>query len=182
MASLLLQELGLHASLQINSLGCAGCRPAFNRALLAFLDQNSGALCPDCDRRRHTNPLRVLDCKSVHCQEKYIHAPAIIDYLCTACRDHFHTVEQGLTTIDIPYQVNPLMVRGLDYYTRTTFELLTDALGARARSGPVAVMTDWSRSWAVRTCRASASGSALSGSCCCCSWGRKLWCITATSF
>jgi histidyl-tRNA synthetase len=135
MAAMLLQELGLHASLQINSLGCAQCRPSFNRALLAFLDQNSGALCPDCERRSHTNPLRVLDCKSVHCQEKYVHAPAILDYLCAECRDHFHTVEQGLTTIDIPYRVNPLMVRGLDYYTRTTFELITDALGAQSAVG-----------------------------------------------
>ncbi len=135
MAALLLQELGLSVSLQINSLGCPKCRPAFNMALVDFLSSHAGKLCEDCERRRHTNPLRVLDCKSVHCQEIYTNAPAIVDYLCEDCVVHFRSVEQGLTAIDIPYQVNPLMVRGLDYYTRTTFELITDALGSQSAVG-----------------------------------------------
>jgi histidyl-tRNA synthetase len=135
MAALLLQELGLNVSLQINSLGCAKCRPAFNRALVDFLSSQEGGLCEDCERRRHTNPLRVLDCKSVHCKEKYTSAPAITDHLCKDCVDHFRVVEQGLIALDIPYQVNPLMVRGLDYYTRTTFELITDALGSQSAVG-----------------------------------------------
>jgi histidyl-tRNA synthetase len=135
MAVLLLRELGLTVSLQLNSLGCIQCRPKFNQALADFLSQQTGALCQDCERRRQTNPLRVLDCKNVECQKKYEHAPAILDHLCDECREHFQAVRQGLEAIDISYTVNPLMVRGLDYYTRTTFELVTDSLGAQSAVG-----------------------------------------------
>ncbi|MCF6291060.1 MAG: histidine--tRNA ligase [Desulfobacterales bacterium] len=135
MAWLLLQELGLSAGLQINSLGCRDCRPAFKRALEEFLARLSGSLCDDCQRRRKTNPLRVLDCKSALCQEHYRSAPSILDHLCQECDDHFQATGQGLRDLDIPFEVNSFMVRGLDYYTRTTFELLTDKLGAQAAVG-----------------------------------------------
>lgn len=135
MAWLLLQELGLDASLEINSLGCSRCRPVFNKALIDFLSGLAGRLCPDCERRRHTNPLRILDCKSISCQEQYSKAPSILDHICSACVDHFGAVRQGLAFLEISYSVNPRMVRGLDYYTRTTFELVTDALGAQSAVG-----------------------------------------------
>lgn len=134
MARLLVSELGLTASLEINSLGCPACRPAFNTALRDFLHNREG-LCEDCQRRRETNPLRVLDCKSVHCREQYVDAPSILDHLCPACADHFREVKEGLDLLAVPYQVNSFMVRGLDYYTRTTFELVTDALGAQSAVG-----------------------------------------------
>ncbi|MFH1217671.1 MAG: histidine--tRNA ligase [Pseudomonadota bacterium] len=134
MAWLIITELGLTASLEINSLGCPACRPDFNRALLDFLHKADN-LCDDCLRRRETNPLRVLDCKSANCREQYKEAPSILDYLCTGCKEHFREVEEGLTLLAIPYEVNSFMVRGLDYYTRTTFELVTDALGAQSAVG-----------------------------------------------
>jgi len=135
MAWLLLNELGLAVSLEINSLGCPQCRPQFKETLVNFLADRAGKLCDDCERRRHTNPLRVLDCKSSHCQEQYVAAPSIIDHLCDDCEAHFATVKESLGTLAIPYKVNSFMVRGLDYYNRTTFELVTDALGAQSAVG-----------------------------------------------
>ncbi len=134
MAWVILKELGLSASLEINSLGCKKCRPGFNAALLDFLNQTED-LCDDCQRRRETNPLRVLDCKSANCQKQYENAPSILDHLCGGCKDHFKAVEDGLEVLAVPYTVNSFMVRGLDYYTRTTFELVTDAIGAQSAIG-----------------------------------------------
>jgi histidyl-tRNA synthetase len=135
MASMVLTELGLSVSLEINSLGCPQCRPAFNQALFLFLEDKKDALCEDCQRRRLKNPLRVLDCKSSSCQGHYQTAPSILGHLCQECTDHFQTVQAGLTAMGIPYVINSFMVRGLDYYTRTTFELLTDSLGAQSAVG-----------------------------------------------
>ncbi|NOX24747.1 MAG: histidine--tRNA ligase [Deltaproteobacteria bacterium] len=135
MASMVISELGLDVSLEINSLGCPKCRPAFNQALLDFLAENAGSLCPDCERRRYKNPLRVLDCKNKTCQARYVNAPSIQAHLCPECAAHFQAVESYLKALDIRYKVNPFMVRGLDYYTRTTFELLTNALGAQSAVG-----------------------------------------------
>lgn len=135
MASMILTELGLNVSLEINSLGCPQCRPGFNQALLAFLADKKDTLCDDCQRRREKNPLRVLDCKSSTCQAHYRSAPSILDHLCSDCACHFQAVQNGLTAMAIPYTVNSSMVRGLDYYTRTTFELITDALGAQSAVG-----------------------------------------------
>ncbi len=135
MAWLVLKELGVEASLEVNSLGCPECRPVFKKKLVDFLMQYAGQVCDDCERRRETNPLRVLDCKSEKCREKYIGAPSILDNLCPACREHFEKTKAGLALLQIPYAVNPFMVRGLDYYTRTTFELVTDALGAQSAVG-----------------------------------------------
>jgi len=135
MAWQLLQEIGLQASLEINSLGCADCRPSFKENLQQFLQERMQYLCEDCQRRSSTNPLRVLDCKSANCQAQYASAPSIIEHLCGPCSDHFAEVKQTLSLLDVPYSVNPAMVRGLDYYTRTTFELITTELGAQGAIG-----------------------------------------------
>ncbi|MBW2521680.1 MAG: histidine--tRNA ligase [Deltaproteobacteria bacterium] len=135
MAWQILQAIGLEASLEINSLGCAACRPSFKEALQDFLRERTEKLCDDCRRRSSSNPLRVLDCKSAHCQEEYSAAPAITDHLCGGCRDHFDEVKQALAGLGVPFAVNSKMVRGLDYYTRTTFELLTTELGAQGAIG-----------------------------------------------
>ena len=135
MAWLLLQEVGLMASLEINSLGCPACRPSFKDALNSFLEGIQEHICDDCRRRSKTNPLRVLDCKSDNCQKQYTAAPSILDYLCKPCEEHFNEVKQGLAQLDIPFSVNSFMVRGLDYYTRTTFELITGDLGAQSAIG-----------------------------------------------
>jgi len=116
----------------INSLGCPRCRPGFREALARMLAEVSGQLCSDCVRRSTRNPLRVLDCKVPACQEAIGDAPAMVDYLCDDCRAHFAEVRDTLTRASIPHRVNPRLVRGLDYYTRTAFELQTGALGAQS--------------------------------------------------
>ncbi len=135
MAWQLLTDLGLKVSLEINSLGCPDCRPAYNKALLDFIDQRAANLCDDCQRRRQTNPLRVLDCKNESCQEQYQGVPELPEHICTSCGDHFSEVKRLLGLLNIPYKVNAFMVRGLDYYTRTTFELITGDLGAQSAVG-----------------------------------------------
>ena len=116
----------------LNSLGCPACRPAYRQALTELLEKVSGGLCGDCARRKETNPLRVLDCKVPACQEAIGEAPAMVDFLCDACRSHFHEVRDTLTRAGIPHRINPRLVRGLDYYTRTAFELQTGDLGAQS--------------------------------------------------
>lgn len=135
MAWLILEELGLSVRLEINSLGCPACRPPYKEALIAFLREHTGQVCEDCRRRSSSNPLRVLDCKSSHCQEQYQKAPLILDHLCPECAGHFTATRSALELLGIPYGLNSFMVRGLDYYTRTTFELTTDALGAQSAVG-----------------------------------------------
>ncbi len=135
MGAMILTELGLAASLEINSLGCPRCRPSFREQLIDYLRQYSKDLCPDCRRRTDTNPLRVLDCKKSNCRELVDDAPSILASLCAACEDHFNAVCAGLERLGVSYTLNRFMVRGLDYYTRTTFEFLTDNLGAQAAIG-----------------------------------------------
>jgi histidyl-tRNA synthetase len=135
MAWQLLTELGVNVSLEINSLGCPECRPNYNQALRDFIDARAEKLCDDCNRRRQTNPLRVLDCKNPNCQEQYQGVPLLPDFLCGGCRDHFGEVCRLLDLLAIPYKKNAFMVRGLDYYTRTTFELITRDLGAQSAVG-----------------------------------------------
>ena len=118
-------------SVQLNSLGCPACRPAFKRALTDMLAAGTGGLCADCLRRKDKNPLRVLDCKVPGCREVIRNAPSMIDYLCEDCSRHFSQVQSSLTLQQIPFVLNPRLVRGLDYYTRTAFEIQTDALGAQ---------------------------------------------------
>ncbi|MGD9232168.1 MAG: histidine--tRNA ligase, partial [Desulfobacterales bacterium] len=116
----------------INSLGCPECRPKFKTVLSDFLTSSTGNLCSDCVRRKDRNPLRVLDCKVPACREAIAHAPSILDYLCPACRRHFETVKTALEAINVPFIIDKRLVRGLDYYTRTTFEIQTGSLGAQS--------------------------------------------------
>lgn len=133
MVSRLFQELGLtEPRLQINSLGCPACRPAYRETLVAFLAERQDALCDDCRRRQTTNPLRALDCKVPGCVEATQGAPAMLDHLCSDCDQHFNKVQLYLTAAFVPFSLNPRMVRGLDYYSRTTFELVTGLLGAQS--------------------------------------------------
>lgn len=122
-------ELG-EMRLLLNSLGCPECQAKFKAALGLFLISREG-LCEDCQRRRETNPLRVLDCKSVHCKEILKDAPVIRDYLCPDCAAHFTRVLELLKRFAVPYEEQPRLVRGLDYYTRTAFEVVAVGLGAQ---------------------------------------------------
>ncbi|MEE4240082.1 MAG: histidine--tRNA ligase [Desulfopila sp.] len=132
MAALFFTELGVGVSLELNSLGCPECRPEFRRRLLDFLHVHKDGLCDDCKRRVNTNPLRVLDCKNPHCRQLVQDAPSIQEHLCPICADHFSVVQRSLEGLEISYSLNKFMVRGLDYYCRTTFEFLTTDLGAQA--------------------------------------------------
>ncbi len=118
-------------SLEINSLGDPECRPRFNGRLAEFLAGRDADLCDDCRRRRARNPLRVLDCKAERCIRATADAPSILDSLCGPCRDHFAAVEASLSAAGIPFRRNPRMVRGLDYYRRTTFEFVIPGMGAQ---------------------------------------------------
>jgi len=127
------QDVGISdVELQINSLGCPECRPGYRDALVSYIEKNLDKLCEDCRRRYRTNPLRTLDCKVPGCGEAMTEAPSVLDHLCGACEEHFGRVRSHLADLDLPYTVNPRMVRGLDYYTKTTFELLTNRLGAQS--------------------------------------------------
>ncbi len=117
--------------LEINSLGCPACRPAFREALKKFLTGLQEKLCEDCQRRVERNPLRVLDCKRQECQSLYVDAPRLEDFLCPACKEHYLSVLKDLETLNITYVKNPRLVRGLDYYVRTTFEIKAPDLGAQ---------------------------------------------------
>lgn len=118
-------------SAHINCLGCPECRPAFQKALYRLLEEKKGELCENCVRRSDKNPLRTLDCKVPTCREALADAPSILDYLCDGCKTHFDTVKQQLDKQNIHYEVDRHLVRGLDYYTRTAFEILTHSLGAQ---------------------------------------------------
>ena len=129
-----LSDLGLtDLTLKINSLGCSECRPKFKAALLDYLKGvDRDALCPDCARRVETNPLRVLDCKQPGCRAITDNAPKLLDYNCPECRAHFDTVLQLLDGQGLPYELDHRLVRGLDYYCRTTFEVVSGSIGAQA--------------------------------------------------
>lgn len=127
-----LESLGLKdMSLQINSLGCPTCRKPYKVEIQDFLRHKKDTLCADCQRRLETNPLRVFDCKQEVCQSQLFPAPVVLDFICDPCRDHFAKVEKLLTEVKLPYTVNPRLVRGLDYYTRTAFEVIAHNLGAQ---------------------------------------------------
>jgi histidyl-tRNA synthetase len=127
------REIGLtEPALQINSLGCPECRPAYRTALRSFLEERTGHLCEDCKRRFVTNPLRTLDCKVPGCIEATVGAPSVLEHLCNGCNEHFSSVRRYLDLSVTPYSINSRMVRGLDYYTRTTFEMVTGLLGSQS--------------------------------------------------
>ena len=122
----LLSSLGVsNLSVNINSIGCPNCRPKYNDALRAYLREHLDDLCEDCKNRYERNPLRVLDCKQAKCQAVVAQAPILLDYLCDECREHFVELQSCLQAMNIPFQVNHKIVRGLDYYTKTVFELIT---------------------------------------------------------
>lgn len=116
----------------VNSLGCKECRPNFRDVLQDFLVPLSDRLCEDCIRRRDRNPLRVLDCKVPACRDTVADAPAIVDSLCPVCSDHFDILQNTLRKLGVPFEIDKRLVRGLDYYTRATFEIQTGMLGAQS--------------------------------------------------
>ena len=117
--------------LEINSLGCVSCRPVFSQSVINFLKGSEKNLCPDCQRRINTNPLRVFDCKVETCASIIANAPRILDFLCSDCEVHFSQVKSLLHELHISFDINPQMVRGLDYYTKTAFEVKSNSLGAQ---------------------------------------------------
>ncbi len=118
-------------SLQINSLGCLRCRPPYVEEMKKYLKGRYIELCEDCKRRGERNPLRVLDCKKERCRDIASQAPIILDFLCPECHSHFEGVKEEGASLNIPFEVNPRIVRGLDYYTKTTFEIVSQGLGAQ---------------------------------------------------
>jgi histidyl-tRNA synthetase len=118
-------------NLQINSLGDPACRLPYKGEIQRFLKSKKESLCEDCQRRLETNPLRIFDCKKEECQAALTDAPVVLDYLCQDCRSHFEQVKTLLQDLGLPYTINPRMVRGLDYYTRTAFEVIAGDLGAQ---------------------------------------------------
>ena len=132
----LLEKLGLQeVRLEINSVGCKECRPAYREKLQDALESWEKELCRDCRTRLHKNPLRVLDCKEDRCRELTQNAPQMVDHLCTDCREHYRGVKKLLEAQGISFNENPRLVRGLDYYTRTAFEFISAELGAQDSIG-----------------------------------------------
>lgn len=122
-----IKEIGLkNATLHINSIGCPNCRKKYNEALLAYLKQHEDKLCGTCKERMLKNPLRVIDCKVPSCKEVVEHAPRTIDYLDEDCKEHFEELQKLLTELDIPFEIDTGIVRGLDYYTKTVFEFVNE--------------------------------------------------------
>ena len=132
LAKTLLDKLGLkNIELNINSIGCPTCRKKYHEALRAFFADRKEELCDTCKSRLEKNPMRLLDCKSPVCQEIAKDAPVITDYLCEECSTHFEDLKKYLTSLGIAYSINPKIVRGLDYYTKTVFEFVTTEIGAQ---------------------------------------------------
>ncbi len=123
----ILQELKIKdVIIEINSIGDSQCRPYYKKLLVNYLRSHQTALCADCKRRLRKNPLRILDCKEEKCQRVKASAPQIIDHLCQECNNHFKEVLEFLDALDLPYRLNPCLVRGLDYYTKTVFEIFKE--------------------------------------------------------
>ncbi len=117
--------------IQINSIGCPECRKNYHKALQEYFESKKDELCGTCLGRLERNPMRILDCKSPVCSEIAKDAPKVTDYLCDECDEHFKKVQQYLDAMNIPYEVNPSIVRGLDYYTKTVFEFVSTEIGAQ---------------------------------------------------
>ena len=123
--SLMLKEMGIEATLEINTMGDKKCRPAWRKELVAYYRKHVEKLCKDCKRRYKENPLRLLDCKEPQCQEFKSKAPAMLEYVCDDCKAHFKEVLEFMDALELPYRLNSTLVSGLDYYTRTVFEFVT---------------------------------------------------------
>lgn len=133
LAASFIRELGIkNTSLHINSIGCPKCRPAYRESLVAYLKAHEGELCETCRARMEQNPLRVLDCKVEGCKKVAEGAPRTVDNLCEDCRAHLDKLEGSLKAANVPYEIDPHIVRGLDYYTRTVFEFIADGIGAQS--------------------------------------------------
>jgi histidyl-tRNA synthetase len=130
------KKIGLtDLKLIINSVGCRKCRPNYLKALKDYFRDRKELLCSDCRERYDKNPLRILDCKKKQCQVEIKNSPTIFDYLCEDCKNHFQKLREYLNSLEITYQVNPLLVRGLDYYTKTAFEIISGDLGSQNAIG-----------------------------------------------
>ena len=124
-----LDEFGIKGiSLNINSLGCPSCRAKYNEALKEYLKSNYDDLCETCKTRFEKNPMRIIDCKEKKCKEIVKNAPIILDFICDECKEHFEKLKNYLTAMGIEYNVDPQIVRGLDYYSKTVFEVIKDGL------------------------------------------------------
>ena len=132
-AATVIERLGLkNIRLEINSIGCPACRAEYHKALTEYFSQYKDELCEDCKGRLDRNPMRLLDCKVPRDHEIAQGAPSVLEYLCDECREHFDSVKEHLDAAGIEYIVNPTIVRGLDYYTKTVFEFISGDIGAQA--------------------------------------------------
>ncbi len=135
-ANSIFDRLGVkNISLEINSIGCPDCRPKYHKALREYFEKNKECLCDTCRTRLERNPMRILDCKEKECSEIAKGAPKVLDYICDDCKGHFEGVKSCLDAAGIKYTVNPTIVRGLDYYTRTVFEFVADEIGTVCGGG-----------------------------------------------
>jgi histidyl-tRNA synthetase len=132
MLSLILKTVGLEGlKFEMTSIGCKNCRPDYRSALKEYLGNKINRFCSDCQRRYELNPLRILDCKIPSCIESRQGSPPVIDFLCNDCKQHFDTLRHHLDLLEVPYTINPNLVRGLDYYTKTAFEVSSESLGSQ---------------------------------------------------
>ena len=132
LADLFLKKLGLkQVRLELNSIGCKHCRAKYNEALKEYFRPHLAEMCPDCNARFEKNPMRIIDCKEEGCRRFTTGAPRMLDYLCDDCKAHFEEVKALLARAGVAYEINPSIVRGLDYYSRTVFEFVTSAAGAQ---------------------------------------------------
>ena len=132
MAADIFERLGIEYTLKINSLGCPECMPKYREKLVDFLNIHKKELCEDCQRRINQNPIRTLDCKNENCQAILKDAPKITDNLCENCENDFNILKRGLENLGIKYEIDKNLVRGLDYYTKTTFEFISNKIGAQS--------------------------------------------------
>ena len=127
------EQLGLmNLDLKINSIGCPKCREEYNQALREYLRQRLDKLCKTCNDRFERNPMRIIDCKNEKCQGELTDTPVILDYICSECKDHFEKLQGYLKSMDINFEIDPTIVRGLDYYNKTAFEIISKDIGAQS--------------------------------------------------
>ena len=124
--------LGIGYRLKLNSLGDSNCMPQYRESLVTFLDECIDEICDDCKRRKGTNPIRVLDCKSEKCQSLYVNAPKLLNNLCSTCNEDFESLKKILSSNNIGFEIDNHLVRGLDYYSKTAFEFVSDNIGAQS--------------------------------------------------